>query len=142
MSDPLPTIVTATAQGGAVALASVAWGVDPGLLHIMVGGIGGALFARVMAPLSDVPLSFLKAFAIFFCSVVMSIAFGGFAIEVLSSRGWFTNTLYSRAAAGFAIGLCAQGIAEFVQAVPRLAQANLVDAVKAIFSRLSGKGAQ
>lgn len=141
MSEPLPTIVTATAQGGAVALASVAWGVDPGLLHIMVGGIGGALFARVIAPLPDIPMSFFKPFAIFFCSVIMSVAFGGFAIEVLSSRGWFTNTLYSRAATGFAIGLCAQGIAEFVQSVPRLAQANLVDAVKAIFARFFGKGA-
>ena len=142
MAEPLPSIAAAGAQSSIVIIASLASGVDASLLQILVSGTGGALAARVFAPIPTVPLGFGKAFAIFLISVMMAGFLGGFAIEVLLSKGWLADTKYTRWAVGFAIGLCAQGIAEFVQSIPKLAQSNLLDAFKAVYARLAGKGAQ
>jgi hypothetical protein len=142
MAEPVPTIVAAGAQSGVVLIASLASGVDAGLLQILISATGGALMCRVIAPIPEVALTPFKVFGIFVCSIMMAGAFGGFAIELLVKQGWLTDTKYTRWAIGFAIGLSAQAIAEVVQSFPKLAQANLVDAVKAIFSRFAGKGAQ
>jgi hypothetical protein len=145
MSEPLPTIVTAGAQSGAVMLASAASGVDANLLQILIAATGGALMCRVIAPMPEVPLTAFKAFAIFVCSIMMAGAFGEFAVSALVNtlnQDWLQNTKQTRWTVGFVIGLSAQAIAEVVQSLPKLAQTNLVEAVKAIFSRFSGKGAQ
>jgi hypothetical protein len=142
MSEPLNTMIVGAAQGAAITIAGVSTGMDVHMVQILVGGIVGALGARIFAPVPDIPVGYAKGFAIFLCSIIMAVLIGGFAIELAVAKAWFTDSFYARLSVGFSVGVCAQGIVEFVQAVPKLAQSNLVDAVKAIFARFTGKGVQ
>jgi hypothetical protein len=139
MSEPLNTILVGAAQGAAITIAGVSTGMDTHMVQILVGGIVGALGARIFAPVPDIPVGYAKGFAIFLCSIIMAVIIGGFAIELFVARQWFTDSFYARLGIGFSVGVCAQGIVEFVQSVPKLAQSNLIDFVKAKFF---GKGAQ
>jgi hypothetical protein len=143
VSEPLNTIVLGAAQGAAITIAGVSTGMDVHMVQILVGGVVGALGARIFAPVPDVPVGYAKGFAIFLCSIIMAVIIGGFAIEQSVAKSWWlADSFYTRLGVGFAVGVGAQGIVEFVQSVPKLAQSNLVDAVKAIFARVTGKGAQ
>lgn len=142
MSEPLNTLAVGTTQAAIVTAAGAAAGVDMHLLQLFLGGVSGALFARVWAPIQDVQITALKAFIIFVASSAAGVVFGGFGVQYLVAHSYAPASWETRVAVAAAVGAGAQGIVEFVQAVPRLAQTNLVDAVKAIFARVTGKGAQ
>ena len=142
MDDTLNTAATTAAQGTTVFILSAVAGIDAALLNIIFGGIVGAFAARVFAPVSATPMTFIKSFTIFACSVFIAVALSGFALDYVVSQGWVTHTANAQRAAGFLVGACAQAIVELVQSIPRIAQANLVEVAKALFSRLSGGGAK